>query len=112
MFFFKSLFAGQQSIQVSALSLSNGYLYVGLVSGEVIVLAASSLHLFTVLHCHRSHVNSFLAIDLKKLLPTPSRSPAFTPALSPLHPFLMTDYNSVTFKTGPQQLVSFGTGFR
>ncbi len=104
--------AGQESLQISALHFSSGYLYVGLVSGEVIVLAASSLSISTILHCHRSHVNSFLPIDLKMLLPTPTHSPAFTPALSPMHPFLMTDYNSVTFKTGPKQLMSFGTGFR
>ncbi len=107
------VFSGQlSSIQISALCFFNGYLYIGLVSGEVLVLVASTLTPLTVLHCHRSHVNSFLSIDLCKLLPIPTHSPAYTPALSPLHPFLTTDYNSVTFKTGPLQLISFGSGFR
>ena len=103
---------GEQGLQISALCVSNGYLYAGLVSGEVLILAIPGLPLFTILHCHRSYVNSFLPIDLRKLLPSPTHSPAYTPALSPLHPFLMTDDNSVTFKTGPQQFISFGTGFR
>ena len=97
---------------MSALQYYSDHLYIGLVTGEVLVLAAPTLNLLTILHCHRSHVRSFLAIDLKKLLPNPTQSPAFTPALSPSHPFLITDDNTVTYKTGPIQLMSFGTGFR
>ena len=97
---------------MSALQYYSDHLYIGLVTGEVLVLGAPTLNLLTILHCHRSHVRSFLAIDLKKLLPNPTQSPAFTPALSPSHPFLITDDNTVTYKTGPIQLMSFGTGFR
>ena len=96
---------------ISSLHYHNYNLYVGLVTGEILIIDAIAFSLLTTLHCHRSHVNSFLPIDLAKLLPHPS-SPAYTPALSPSHPFLITDDNNVKYKTGPLQLMSFGTGFR
>ncbi|XP_019849257.1 PREDICTED: leucine-rich repeat serine/threonine-protein kinase 1-like [Amphimedon queenslandica] len=101
---------------VSALYCSSSYMYIGLVTGEILVLDHLHLSLLTTLHCHRSNVHSFLSIDLRKLLPPQQEYQglgAMTPTVYPSHPFLTnSDQSDVKYKTGPLQLMSFGTGFR
>lgn len=103
---------------VSALYHNTNHLYIGLVTGEILVLDSTHLSLLTSLHCHRSNVHSFLSIDLRKLLPTQqhqyqSSGSAMTPSVFPSYPFLNnTDPTDIKYKTGPLQLMSFGTGFR
>ena len=100
---------------VSALHCNLYNLYIGLVTGEILIMNTTDLSLLTTLHCHRSHVHSFLPINLMDLLPQ-SNSPAFTPAVcSSGYPFLVSagdTTNDVKYKSGPVQLMSFGTGFR
>ena len=103
---------------VSALYHNTNHLYIGLVTGEILVLDSTHLSLLTSLHCHRYNVHSFLSIDLRKLLPTQqhqyqSSGSAMTPSVFPSYPFLNnTDPTDIKYKTGPLQLMSFGTGFR